>query len=91
MNKDELIATLEKQLHAVQQERLAARAEPALHEARAALKRYQGARPTATHADLLAAADSHDAAEFFLHELYDSDELGRRDVDLEPVIPTTSW
>lgn len=88
MNKDELITTLEKQLHAVKQERLAARAEPALQEARAALKRYQGARLAATHADLLAAADSHDAAEFFLHELYDSKEPGQRDVDLERVIPT---
>lgn len=88
MKKQELIKTLEKQLRAVKQERLAARAEPALLEARTALKRYQSARLAATHADLLAAADSHDAAEFFLHELYGSDEVGQRDLDLERVIPT---
>jgi hypothetical protein len=88
MKKQELINALEKQLRAVTQERLSARADPALQEARTALKRYQGARLAATHADLLAAADSHDAAEFFLHELYGSDELGQRDVDLERVVPT---
>lgn len=88
MKKQELIKTLEKQLRAVKQERLAARAEPALMEARTALKRYQGARLAATHADLLAAQDSRDAAEFFLNDLYGANELGQRDVDLERVIPT---
>jgi hypothetical protein len=88
VNKQELIKTLEKQLRAVKEERLAARAEPALQAARTTLKRYQGARLAATHADLLAAPDSHDAAEFFLNELYGSNELGQRDVDLERVIPT---
>jgi hypothetical protein len=88
MKKHELIKTLEKQLHAVKLERQAARDQPALLAARTALKRYQADRLAATHADLLAAPDSHDAAVFFLDELYGSHELGQRDLDLERIIPT---
>lgn len=88
MKKQALVNSLEKQLRAVKHEREAPRDEPALQAALAALKRYQAERLAATHADLLAAPDSHDAALFFLDELYGSHELGQRDLDLERIIPT---
>ncbi len=84
---DQLAATLEQQLRAARAERRAA-AEPALRAARDALKRYQGARLAASHADLLAAPDSAAAARFFLHELYGNTDPDRRDADLARVVPT---
>lgn len=88
MDKHTLAETLRQQLQAVAAERSAARAAPALQAARVALKRFQSARLALTHADLLAARDSHDAAEFFLEELYGAHDLGQRDTDLARVIPT---
>jgi len=88
MQKQELVNTLEQQLRAVKTERQAARREPSLLAARTALKRHQSARLGRTHADLLAASDTHDAAVFFLEELYGAHDLSQRDVDLERIIPT---
>jgi hypothetical protein len=88
MKKEELVDKLAQQLRAVKDERAAARREPALLAARRALKHYQSQRLAATHADLLGAPDSHDAAMFFLQELYGAHDLSQRDVDLERVIPT---
>src|SRR5881392_641295 len=88
MKKQELVETLEQQLRAVKAERQAAEREPALLAARSALKRYQAARLARTHADLLAAPDSHDAAVFFLDDLYGALDLNQRDLDLERIIPT---
>ena len=88
MNKQELVTRLGEQLLAVANERQAARREPALLAARVALKRYQGARLAETHADLLASPNTHDAAVFFLEELYGAHDLSQRDVDLERIIPT---
>lgn len=87
MRKEDLVTTLEQQLRALKAERLAAKGEPALGQARAALKRYQAARLAVTHADLLAAPDTRDAALFFLEELYGAHDLSQRDVDLERIIP----
>lgn len=87
MKKDELIKTLEQQLRQVKAERAAAGRDPALLAARSALKRYQAARLAATHADLLAEPDTHDAALFFLEELYGAYDLSQRDVDLERIVP----
>ncbi|MES3022160.1 MAG: hypothetical protein V4857_11335 [Pseudomonadota bacterium] len=88
MRKEKLVYTLEQQLRAVKAERLDARREPALLAARSALKRFQSARLAATHADLLAGRDTHDAAVYFLEELYGAHDLSQRDVDLERIIPT---
>ena len=88
MDKQTLADTLRQQLQAVALERRSARAAPALQAARVALKRFQSARLAVTHADLLAARDTHDAAEFFLEELYGAHDLGQRDTDLARVIPT---
>ncbi|MCG2584427.1 hypothetical protein [Massilia sp. TS11] len=88
MKKQELLATLARELQAVKAERLAARQAPALLAARTALKDYQAARLARTHADLLADPDTQGAALFFLEELYGSHDLCQRDADLERVIPT---
>ena len=88
MSKEEIVKTLEQQLRAVKAERQAAGRDPALLAARTALKAYQSARLKMTHADLLAAPETHDAALFFLNELYGSADLSQRDADLERIIPT---
>ena len=88
INKADVIDTLEQQLRTVKAERQAAQCDPALLAARAALKTYQSKRLAQTHADLLAAPDTHDAALFFLDELYGTETAGARDVDLERIIPT---
>jgi hypothetical protein len=87
-SKEDVIAMLEQQLRAVKAERQAPKHDPALLAARAALKQYQSARLERTHADLLAAPDTRDAALFFLNELYGANDASARDVDLERIIPT---
>jgi coenzyme F420-reducing hydrogenase delta subunit len=88
MKKEQLVLTLAEQLRAVQAERHGAKRDPALLAARTALKTFQSQRLAVTHADLLAAADSHDAAVFFFEELYGAHDLSQRDADLERIIPT---
>lgn len=88
MKKDKLAQRLEQQLRMVAAERQAAKRDPALLSARIALKRYQSARLGQTHADLLANPNTHDAARFFLEELYGANDLSQRDLDLERIIPT---
>jgi hypothetical protein len=88
MKKELLVKKLAQQLELVAAERQAAKREPALLAARVALKRYQSGRLAETHADLLANPNTHDAALFFLEELYGAHDLSQRDVDLERIIPT---
>jgi len=88
MKKENLVQKLAEQLKLVAAERQAAKAEPSLLAARTALKRYQSGRLAETHADLLANPNTHDAALFFLEELYGAHDLSQRDVDLERIIPT---
>lgn len=88
MKKEELVQTLQQQLHAVQSERQGAKRDPALLAARTALKQFQSQRLAATHADLLATPNTREAALFFLEELYGAHDLSQRDADLERIIPT---
>lgn len=88
MNKDTLAVELEGHLRAVAAEREAARRDPALQAARTAVKRYQSGRLAATHPDLLAAPDSREAATFFLNDIYGAHDLGRREADLERIVPS---
>ncbi len=88
MKKEILVQKLQEQLTLVALERQAAKREPALLAARTALKRYQSGRLAETHADLLANPNTHDAALFFLDELYGDHDLSQRDIDLERIIPT---
>lgn len=88
MQKHDIIRKLEQQLRAVKAERQAGQRDPAMHAARTALKQFQSGRLARTHADLLAARDTHGAALFFLDELYGAHDLSQRDMDLERIIPT---
>jgi hypothetical protein len=88
VNKADVIEMLEQQLRTVKAEREAAQCDPTLLAARAALKQYQSKRLAQTHADLLAAPNTRDAALFFLDELYGAENASARDVDLERIIPT---
>jgi hypothetical protein len=88
MKKELLVEKLAQQLKLVAHERQAAKREPGLLAARTALKRYQSGRLAETHADLLANPNTHDAALFFLEELYGAHDLSQRDIDLERIIPT---
>ncbi|QYF93797.1 hypothetical protein KY495_00710 [Massilia sp. PAMC28688] len=88
MKKDILAQKLEQQLRTVAAERLAAKREPGLLASRTALKQYQAARLASSHADLLAHPNTGDAARFFLEELYGSQDLSQRDIDLGRIIPT---
>jgi hypothetical protein len=86
MNKQEVIATLRADLARVTAERLISRNDPVISAARNALKRFQSDRMARTHADLLASKDTHDAARFFLEDLYGPQDLTRRDADLERIV-----
>lgn len=88
MDKENLAKKLQEQLVGVAAERREAKRQPELLAARVALKRYQSGRLAITHADLLANPNTHDAAVFFLDELYGAHDLSQRDVDLERIIPT---
>ncbi|MES2126491.1 MAG: hypothetical protein V4463_04410 [Pseudomonadota bacterium] len=88
MDKEQLIRKLHDELQSVRGERQASKRDPALHSARMALKTYQSQRLARTHAAVLAAPDTHDAAEFFLEELYGAHDLSQRDADFERIIPT---
>src|SRR4051812_32459041 len=88
MKKQALIAKLRQQLATVKQERTAGRNDASMHAARTALKQFQSARLSRTHADLLANRDTHAAALFFLDELYGAHDLRQRDLDLERIVPT---
>ena len=88
MKNEPITTPLEQQLRAARLERQAAGRDPALQSARLALKTFQAARLAGTHADLLAAPDTGQAAEFFLEELYGTHDLSQRDTDLERIAPT---
>ncbi len=52
------------------------------------LRRWQAARLTRTHADLLRSPLYRPAAEFFLDELYGDRDLGQLERDLARIVPT---
>ena len=51
------------------------------------LKAWQTARLASTYADLLASPRYHDAAQFFLEELYGARDFSQRDADVERILP----
>lgn len=87
MKKQNIAATLRRELQTVMAQRQAGKASIATHAARCALKRFQSARMAGTHADLLAAPDSSAAARFFLNDLYGANDMTQRDADIERIIP----
>jgi len=79
-------STLRAHFTAARAERAAAHATATSAEDRLAVRRWQQARLATTHADLLAASETAPAAQFFLNDLYSTEDLTQRDADIERVI-----
>lgn len=86
-SKLEAAAVLRRELAAVISARQAARSDPSLHAARLAVRAFQARRMAGTHADLLNESATRPAAQFFLDDLYGTDDLSGRDESLERVVP----
>lgn len=87
MKKHEIIVMLRCGLQDVMAERSAAKLNPGAAAARTALRRFQSARLTRTHADFLADRETRAAAQFFLNDLYGATDFTQRDADIERVLP----
>jgi hypothetical protein len=61
--------------------------DASLSERRALLRRWQGARLARTHRDLLESRRFHDAAEFFLVDLYGPKDLSRHVEEVRRIVP----
>lgn len=88
MDKQEIIAALHRDLASVIEERQAARKFPDSYAARTALRQFQVARMSRTHADLLEDPETNAAAGFFLSDLYGPHDLSERDTNLKRALPT---
>jgi len=80
-------ASILRSLDAVEAERVARSADPALAARVVALKAWQQARFRLTHAELLASPRYRDAARFFLDELYGPADFSRRDAQFARIVP----
>lgn len=87
VSKQEIAATIRRELESVIAARRAARDDPALNAARLAVRSFQSQRMADTHADLLKAPGTRAAAQFFLADLYGTEDLSERDANLERIIP----
>jgi len=67
--------------------RVRALEDTGFRERRAALRAWQGSRLARTHHDLLANPRFHDAAEFFLTDLYGPKDLSRHIDDVRRIVP----
>lgn len=74
-------------LATVERERSRRAADPALARRVDVLKHYQQQRLRHTYADLLASTRYHQAATFFLEELYGPEDFTRRDKQFARVVP----
>lgn len=77
---------LRTHLETVRRLRLLRMTEPAAAD-HLRLKAWQSARLARTHADLLADARYHEAARFFLDELYGTHDVSLRDAELTRIVP----
>lgn len=87
MNKQEIVSVLRQELAAVIAARQAAHSDSVLNAARLAVRAFQAQRMAMTHADLLNAPGTRAAAQFFLADLYSTEDLTQRDASLERVVP----
>ncbi|WP_420474209.1 FFLEELY motif protein [Noviherbaspirillum sp. ST9] len=85
--KREAASVIRRELGEVIAARKSAGSDPVLHAARVAVRSFQAQRMADTHADLLHAPGTKAAAQFFLADLYGSDDLTQRDASLERVVP----
>ena len=74
-------------LAGVAQLRRSANADPNFNTRLRALKAWQSDRLARTYPDLLASARYHDAALFFLNELYGPKDVTKRDEDVAKILP----
>ena len=88
MDKHSLGALMLANVALAKERRVAARIDAPSREARARLRAWQQARLEKTHADLLASPRFHDAARFFLDDLYGPKEFAQRDDDIARIVPT---
>lgn len=84
------VAELRQHLARAKALRAAARADPRMALDRLRLRGWQADRLAATHRDLLDSARYHDAARFFLTDLYGPKDFSERDHELERILPTMS-
>lgn len=85
--KQEAASIIRRELAAVIAARKSAHSDPVLHAARVAVRSFQAQRIADTHADLLRAPGTRDAAQFFLADLYGTHDLSQRDASLARVVP----
>ncbi|HYC42855.1 MAG TPA: hypothetical protein VEB70_07695 [Noviherbaspirillum sp.] len=86
-SKQEAASIIRRELATVIAARQSARSDPMLHAARVAVRSFQAQRMADTHADLLKAPGTRSAAQFFLADLYGTEDLSQRDASLERVVP----
>lgn len=86
-DQDLLVERLTSHLSRAAALRARSRATPGLATARESLREWQAARLARTHADLLQSPRFGAAAEFFLSDVYSPKDAGRRDEQIERVIP----
>lgn len=87
MSKQEAISVLRRELASVISARQLASNDATLRTGRVALRAFQARRMAVTHADLLKAPGTRAAAQFFLDDLYSTEDLSQRDASLERVVP----
>ena len=87
IEKEEVLRRLTASLDTAARFRAGAVASPRAKSAWETLRVWQAARLTRTHADLLDSPETHDAAKFFLSDLYAPADLSRRDAVAQRVVP----
>jgi hypothetical protein len=86
--KQHWVAQLRLHLGQAKALRAAARTDPRDAEGRLSLRAWQADRLAATYRDLLDSARYHDAARFFLTDLYGPKDFSERDHEVERILPT---
>ena len=86
--KERWVAHLRAHLAQAKALRCAANADPRNAEDRLRLRTWQAERLAATYRDLLDSARYHDAARFFLTDLYGPKDFSERDHEVERILPT---
>lgn len=88
--KEHWVAQLRQHLGRAKTLRAAANADTRMAGDRLRLRGWQADRLAATYRDLLDSARYHDAARFFLTDLYGPKDFSERDHEVERILPTMS-
>lgn len=86
-NRHDAAARLARNLASVTLTRTALMRTAATREASLALRQWQSQRLERTYPDLVATSRYHDAARFFLDDLYGPKDFSQRDADLARILP----